>query len=221
MKFTYPGIDKTIDTDEERVNCLVIENRKFLSEMIEDIYGQVVGGRGKAVLSENGKIVDFTKYCDLTTSFFPFEINRKSLITKILTVLEKNSQTPANFEKTAEFLSFAENYLNDLSLDLPCDLVYNKINVSSILKAVGVEICDDSTDLPEKILNYMELVREFEGEKLFIVVNLRSFVDDEAFSSFLESVIMHKYALIPVDAFSFPAVPFENRLTVDNDLCCF
>ena len=98
---------------------------------------------------------------------------------------------------------------------------YNKLNISSFIRSVGIEIVDDSATLPEKLLNYMQLVREFEGNRLFLAVNLRSFMDDGMADSFLESVIMHKYDLIMFDNMSYPLLKNEQRLTIDSDLCCF
>ena len=220
MKFTYPAIDKTFSTEESGVNCIVIENKRLYAELIDDIYQQTQGMKGKSVLY-NGKALDFPKYVDLLTSFFPFEINRKELVSKILISLEHNSQTPENYEATMSLLSAIEKYLNDISSDIPCDLIYNKLNIMSVLKASGVEIVDDSASLPERVLNYMELVREFEGNKLFITVNMRSFIDDSVAETFFESVIMHKYDLLMLENVAYPVLRNELRFTVDKDLCCF
>ena len=142
-------------------------------------------------------------------------------MTKIVSSLEKRTQLPEHYENTVKLLSGIEKYVIDLTVDFPCDLIYNKLNISSVLKAVGIEIADDSGSLAEKILNYMELVREFEGDKLFITVNLRMFIEDGEARPFLESVLMHKYNLLMLEGTSHAVLPEEKRYTVDNDLCCF
>ena len=52
MRLVYPGIDPEIDTECERVNCIVIENKAFYYELLGDICGQINGDKGKAVLSD-------------------------------------------------------------------------------------------------------------------------------------------------------------------------
>lgn len=221
MTFTYPVIGKVETVEGEGVVCVVIENKRFYSELICDLCAQIEGSRGKAVISDGIKILDPAKAVDLSASFFPFEINRKNLISKIVSAMEKQAQTAEYFEKTAELLCGFERYMDDLSLDFSCDLIYNKLNVSSLIKAAGIEIADDSTTLSEKMLNYMELVREFEGNKLFITVNMRSFVEDPEAAAFLESAVLHKFDLLMFEGVSYNVLPHEKRLTVDTDLCCF
>ena len=79
------------------------------------VSNQLQGLDGDAVVSTEGKIVEFARSADLMSSFFPFDINRKSLITKITAALEKNSMTAENYEKTVSFLTTAERYLDDIS----------------------------------------------------------------------------------------------------------
>ena len=219
MRFSYPAVDHVFSTEGNKVNCLVIENRKLYSELISDVFDQTEGLKGQSTLYSEGKLLDFSKYVDLTSSFFPFEIGRKSLLSKITSVLEKKALEADEFEKTAGLLASIENYMNELSVDLPCDLVYNRISISSIIKAAGIDIVDDSESLPERFLNYMELVREFDSEKLFITVNFRSFAEDGITDSFLESVIAHKYNLLMLESTSYPVLKNEIRVTVDEDLC--
>lgn len=52
--------------------------------------------------------------------------------------------------------------------------------IAGLLKAAGITLREDYTDPMEQLLDYMELVRCYEREKLFVFVNLRSFFPDEA-----------------------------------------
>ncbi len=220
MKYSYPMIDKVFSTEESGINCIVIENKRFYSEVVDDIYQQTQGNKGKSVVSSDGTILDFSKNVDLSTSFFPFDINRKELLSKILASLEHRTQEPEIYEMTMRLLSDIERFFDDISDGISCDLTYSKLTISSLLKAAGIEIVDDGESLPERILNYMELVREFVGNKLFIMINLRSFVDDRLVESFFESVKMHKFDLLMFENTSYPVLRNELRFTVDEDLCC-
>lgn len=221
MTFTYPGIDKVFSTSETMVDCLVIENRRLFYELLTDCYSQIQGNNGKTVLSENGTIIDFSKNAELLASFIPFEINQKPLLSKIISRFEKRAYSAEYCEKTAEMLAGIERYLDSLADDCPMDLQYKKLNVASILKSVGVEIVEDGDSLPETIINYMSLVREYDCDKLFIIVNLRAFIDDSSAEMFMESVCRHKYKVLLLESNSYERLKCENRYTVDNDLCEF
>jgi CRISPR-associated protein Csn2 len=117
-----------------------------------------------------------------------------------------------------------ENQVSLWAFDFPCDIVTTKVSPSSILKSVGIEIRDSydgQIGEAEKILDYMELVREFDREKLFITLNMRSFFEDNVMESFLQTVVSHEFKVLMIENKAYERLSFEKRLTVDEDLCEF
>lgn len=222
MIFSYPEISGYFDTTVSEVNTIVIENRKLFRSLIEDIFNQTEGYTGKAVLGNNSdKLLDFSKNAEIFTSFVPFEINRKSLISKITSVVEKAAINGYNYEKTMKLLTDIETYLDGITSEFDCNLTYSKITSSAIIKAVGLEIVDDYSSLGEKIIDYMELVREFDKEKLFFMVNFRSFVEDFEAEDFLKTIKDHDFNVVMIENKGYNKLKHENRLTIDEDLCEF
>ena len=87
------------------------------------------------------------------------------------------------------------------------------------MKAVGVKVIIDYNKLVERLFAYMDLVRRFEGEKLFLLVNLRSFVSVEDMELFMQTVVAHGLQVLLVDNQAYPLLPLERRRIVDMDLC--
>lgn len=221
MIFVHPDIEGIINITGENIPTVVVESPDLLRRIISDIYQQINGNDGEAVLSENNKTLVFSKSADLLSSFIPFEINRKPLITKIISKLESKSSEGDFYLNSAELLSEIEKYLNDLSFDFFCNIVYTKLNIGALLKAVGPEIVDDYDTVSEKILDYMELVREFDADKLFITVNMRSFVDTAEITEFMHSVVSHGFRVLMFENKDYDLIEYENRITIDKDLCQF
>ena len=71
------------------------------------------------------------------------------------------------------------------------------------------------------LLDYMELVREFDHDKLFITVNLRSYYNDETILKFMETVLAHDYKVFMIENKDYPVLAKEKRRIVDEDLCEF
>ena len=69
------------------------------------------------------------------------------------------------------------------------------------------------------LLDYFELVREFEADKLLITVNLRSFYSDKSISAFLRSIIDHKYRVLMLESCEHVLLAEEKRVIIDKDLC--
>ena len=90
-----------------------------------------------------------------------------------------------------------------------------------MIKAAGISLKNDCDLISEKFLNFMETVLEFEGEKLFITVNMRSYVEDSEMEAFIKTVTSHRYDLIMLENISYPKLENEIRYTIDSDLCEF
>lgn len=67
----------------------------------------------------------------------------------------------------------------------------------------------------------MELVREFDRDKLFITVNMRAYFDDEIIAKFQKTALSHEFKVLMLEAYAYPPLKLEKRLTIDADLCEF
>ena len=65
----------------------------------------------------------------------------------------------------------------------------------------------------------MELITEFDRKKLFLTINMRSFVPDDEMERFAETAIMHGYDIIAVESCAYKMLRNERRLIIDEDLC--
>ena len=219
MKLWLEGLQQPLLMDGESVTTLVIENQTFMLNVLKDIYAQCQGESGIAVLSCNDKTVDMAHGVDLLADFVTFDGNRKSLLNKILHVLEKTANDDVYFQRTQKLLAELECYLNDLSMDQDVDLAFDKLSLNNLLKSVGMRVIIDYNKLIERLFAYMDLVRRFEGEKLFILVNLRSFVSLEDMELFMQTVVVHDLRVLLVDNQAYPLLPLEKRRIIDRDLC--
>ena len=98
------------------------------------------------------------------------------------------------------------------------------LSPTGIIKSAGIEICNDyegETGDAERIIDYMELVREFERDKLFITVNMRSFFSDEVADSFMKTVVSHGFKIFMIEASEHTILENERRIKIDKDLCEF
>ena len=65
----------------------------------------------------------------------------------------------------------------------------------------------------------MELVREFDRDRLFVTVNMRSYIDDPEIELLMKTVLDHGYHLIMVENKEYERLQYEERWIVDKDLC--
>ena len=203
----------------DEIATLVIENPGLFRALITDIQAQLYGMEGRAVLSLNGKSLPLSKNLELLDRFIPFDLNTKTLITKINADLEKKAVSDEYYPETLNVLGQLEKLLTDLSFDYPCGIEFPKLSAGAVLKAAGVEICDDYDSLGEKILDYFQLVNDLVGRKLFITVNLRSYFSDMETQLFMKTVASHGFDVIMIESFEHARLDEEKRLIIDADLC--
>lgn len=224
MRLVHPEIEAVFEWPRMTVPTLVIENQSFFRKFLKDIRFAIEGCTSPVVLSIADKPISIAKHVELLTEFLSFDLNQKTLLNKMLTELEKTAVSEEHYFKTRQLLSEIEAQIADWSFGFPCDITATKVTVSALLKACSVclkENYEGEYGEVEKILDYMELVREFDRDKLFVTVNMRSWFSDEAVAAFVKTVLSHEYTVLMVEAFAHPLLESEQRVTIDRDLCEF
>lgn len=219
MKLVMKGIETVLDCSENKICTVVVENQRMLYNIIEDIERQIQGLEGESVLSEDNKILRMDKYAEQLMQFMPFDLNKKTLINRIVSYMQKIAVDEIHYEKTREFLAAWEKYCYDLEFELPVSLEFTKVNIESLLKSSGITISDDYDSLAEKVLDYIHLVECFECKKLFILVNMRSFVGNEEMQEFINNAVSRHYEVVLLDNREYPLLKNEKRYIIDADMC--
>lgn len=220
----YPAFSDVIHIDGNGIATVVIENKKLFRQIACDFYTSIEGDDTQLVLSKNERCLDIAKNAELLADFIHFDINKKPLLNKIVGVLEKTAVSAEHYVKTQELLAKIERAVDEWAFSFPCDIVPGKLSVSAILKSVGIELRNDYEGHRgelEKIFDYMELVREFDRDKLFITVNMRSFFENDMILEFLKTVHSHGFKVLMLESQSYKMLDLEKRITVDEDLCEF
>ena len=221
MKLIYKNMEHILRFDEGYVNELVVENKNLFFDLVSNMIRQAEGERGDCVLSIADKPVEFSRYADITIQFAPFQMNRKNMLTKLCAALEQNALLAENYVKTGELLGEIERYVLHLAEDLPFDIDCQKLTIGPIIKAIAPEIEDSDKNTLEKVFAYMELVRELDRDRLFIMVNMRTYFSDADMEQFIESVCLHDFKMLLLESSSYTKLKSTKRYTVDADLCEF
>ena len=221
MKLVYKNIGHVIEFEPGYVYELVIENKKLFREVVNDLISQIDGQYGDAVLSVKDKPVELSKYSDITVQLTPFQVNRKSLLTKLYSALEEKSLSAENYPRLIELLAKIDEFVRSISEDYSFDVCCPKLSLGPILRAVGVEIVDNDKETLEKIFDYCELVRELDKDRLFIFVNFRTYFSDDDVNLFVKTVCSHDIKVLLLESSSFERLKNIKRYTIDEDLCEF
>lgn len=133
--------------------------------------------------------------------------------------MQKLAMDEEHYYQTSELITLLESYLLDLSVELTGNIELSKITWENTIKAVGVEFADNYDSLAERILDYMELVREYDSERIFITLNLRSYISDNEMNKFVNDVVVRGYKLLMLENTEYPIIEHEKRYIIDADKC--
>ena len=224
MKFMYPDLIEVIDLSSKYIPSLVIESSDFLNELLTDLYAQLNGSKGKAVLSKDDKPIDIAKKMEIIDNYFTFDINQKTLINKILKRVSSLALAGETYSDTMQFLGEVEQKLYQWAFEAPGDIVLDSLTPEALLKAAGLSLSNDYSSKPEiaeKFIDYMELVREYDTNKVFVFLNMRSYFNDTIMQLFINSIISHDLMAILIDNKEYPMLNNESRITIDSEMCVF
>lgn len=219
MKIAYRELKNVIDVNTEMITGLVIENPEFMYKMLQEFRKATEGLDSDIVVSDNETPIPAQKTIAYITDFVDFTLNQKTLISKIMSELDKKSKNELYYEKSERLLETIEMYIESIAGDLPCEIICEKLNMLAVIKAAGIEIIDDYDTLEERILAYMDLSREYEGKRFFVFVNLRSVVSYATLQLMMATAITRDYRVLLIDNMDYKKLSCESRIIIDNDLC--
>ena len=219
MKVAYEQFSNVLEWKAGEVGSYVIEDPRTLYSFLTALRETLNGERNSVIFSKDNIPISATKEVCMLTEFVQFNLNQKSILSKLVSELDKNSINECYYQETQKLCARLEEIIMEMSMDFPCELSFDKLNMQSILKAIGVRIIDDYETLEEKLLVYMDVVREFTEKNLFVFVNARCLMDHEKLQLFVDTAITREHNLLFIDNKEYPYFNKEQRLVIDSDLC--
>ncbi len=219
MKMVSTFFNSQIEFEENCLQSLVLENQKTFLDFITDLQEQIEGVEGETVLSENATPVAMSARVCLVTNFVPFILSTKEILVALVKRLEKIMVKSDRYDRLNETLVQIKRIISDCALELPHEIELEKLTASSLLKACGITLVEDDMFLHEKIVVYMKLVRELLGERLFVFVNLRSYLDDVSMGKLVEDIFGNKFQVLLIESTERKLLHGERRLLVDANFC--
>ena len=219
MRIAYPAFDEAIELCENKISVIVIENQDLFVRFQEEMDKQLSGLDGSIVISEGDKEYPVAKTIDIISSFVPFEICTKANLNRVVKGLSKNAYDEEMLSLTMDIQTAIMRYIGRLCDVVDIPIAFDEPSIDGLLKTVNLAVDVKCDTLEEKILEYMHVKREVEGERVFILVNLRSYIPDKRLEKLYETIIVSKYRVILLESMQRERLNYEKYHIIDSDLC--
>ncbi len=205
---------------EDTVTSLILEQPKLFYEFVSDIHAQCCGSSGTACFSDSSAGFSLSKDSVLITQLIPFEINQKPLLNALYARMKKLSHEKEMYHSSHEISGKIDSFISMLSEQCEEELVWDHLDdITALLKAVSLRFYAEQPDLQSQLLDYMLACREYLGKRLFITVNLRSYLGQNEAEAFFHSIVLHKLSVLCIENREYPRVTNEKCVIVDQDFC--
>lgn len=220
MNLITEYLENSFEIKAKTLNTLVIEDTKYFTQFLKAFIEALNKQNEEFELIEDLKKLDISKYTEIIFDLFNIEANSANILKKLYAELISDINSEEMYSKMTNMESCLVNVIDDLIYRSRFSLKMEEINYQELFKAAGIQFDYDKTSIVERLIEYMKITSELLDKKLFILVNLDSFLSG---NDLLELIKFLSYNEIKVLALqnniTRKVIPCENLRIIDKDLC--
>lgn len=220
MRFFHHIFSKPIIFRENKVNLLVIENKKLFANFVRDFTVQSRGEDGEILLSDDVSDLDFEKHAEVIADYFSLDFNGKKLSSKLITEL-KQSALYGFAGETGELLGLLNSFGSKVISSVEFPLEWETVDdIGAVLKLFDYRLNVNSENSLEMLVDYMEVCSHFLKKDIFVLVNLKSYFDMEEIKLLYKEAFFRKWNLIVLESLDREQLSeYEDIVIIDKDFC--
>ena len=220
MKLVHSELSGAIIKDSIGVTEWIIESPKYFSEYLQELYWQYEKGEGRFVLSQGDKELELSKYLEIIVNPFEVEINSRKILNKLYVNLEKISREEQMYTKTLELTAYIHEYLIQLEAQTNYILSFDdNLEMPALLKAVGIKHEEMEEDFFERLIRYVKIAVEVLSTKVFVFVNIRSYLADSQVQELIKEVGYQDAKILFMESQERGCLKGGMRYIIDRDGC--
>ncbi len=202
MKLVHPDFFFPIEFKENRIETIVIEKPEIFSKLILQLKAHINNKEDFGwVLSENNNLLEMAKNCEIVMDPFAIDVNNKKLQNALLEKLETEISGTENLLEwnnlCGKIIQTLDIFLSqiDYQVSYSCDLL-----IKDFLKLMKVRFQEDNVDFFDKLLDFLSLERDVLNIKVFIMINLKSFLSLEQLNYLYQQSCYKKFQLLLLES---------------------
>ena len=181
---------------------------------------QIDGNEGQFVLSDKNKELDLEKKAELIFNPFTVDINERKILNKLYMELSDLSKEEEMYIKTVELLRHLQEYMLELEQCTEYILEFDQeTDMSALLKAVNIHYETRDMDFMERLVQYMKVLAVVVGIKVFMFVNLRSYLTDHQMQEVMKEMKYQNIKGLFIESQQRSCMEGVKQYIIDVDRC--
>ena len=220
MRLVHFELSGEILSDKVGFTEWIIESPDIFSEYVLELSTQIAGSEGRFVLSEKDKELDLAKKADVIFNPLTVDVNSRKILSKLYLELSNLSNGEQMYIKTVELLRHLQEYMLDLEQCTEYILEFDQeIDISALLKAVNIRYETKDMDFQERLIQYMKILAAMAGIKVFIFVNLRSYLTDHQMQEVIKEMKYQDIKGLFIESQQKDCIEGVKQYIIDIDRC--
>ncbi|SDM54302.1 type II-A CRISPR-associated protein Csn2 [Lachnospira pectinoschiza] len=219
MRIIESDLNINVDLAENKPVCLVVENRKCYSDLLNQLWLMDIGDVNDIRISENEDELKFSKIGSVILNPYLLDANDKKILNRIYQEINDiaiNDNVNETLKIKEQIISYMENLINSVSYPLMYNLDFD---ITVLLKLLSTKIDDNCDSLLERIISYVKLYHQVLSTKLFIFVGLKLYLSDDDIVSLYENLKYEDVYLLDIENKQYGILEYEKTFIIDDDNC--
>jgi len=222
MRLVHQYLENPLITDDVCCGIVVFERNQQFYEIVKEIQEQSEGEDGGFTLSQDMQKISFSKTVNLVSSFPFLEHNPRRVITALYKHLNQTVVEEDRMEQIQSVLDQLTIQMQQISQEAEAEV--EEIEAPTwldIFKFFNIRFRTNFNKPEEALSDYFRIMKKYMGQKIFILVNVLSFLEPEALSKLSEQASYEGFSMLwlenRIDE-SYQKLS-QRVLIVDSDLC--
>lgn len=222
MKINCNYIDNSIVFDDDKINVIEIENKKFFYRFVKDLYSISNGDvLEELVYLDNNMEINLVNKIKIINNYFDFDFTSKKYGVEII----KKLVNSINDEDKDDIIMLQNRIYQKVNkqlqkFDIPL-FISNDIDIGTVFKNLKIEIKEYNNILNNLFL-LIDIEKTFNLSNILIFINLKQYLSDKELKELYKYSIYNSVKILLVDSQHYNNVNnFEKKLYIDTDLVEF
>lgn len=220
MKLVHSDLTETLLDEKSKYTEWIIESSGLFSKYVVELKEQVSGEEGKFVLSDKNKEIDIKKKVEIIIDPFSIDVNDRKILTKLYSELSVFSMNEQLYLETVDLRLHIQEYMSKLEQCTEHILEFNEeVDIPALLKAVNFRYETQDMSLPEKVIQYVKVLSTMTGIRIFVFVNLRSYLQNNQIQNLIIDMQYLDIMGIFIENSQRSPIKGVEQHILDSDMC--